>query len=109
MTMMKKRFLHLEDLPVDIAMYASLLLSLYLRFNITNFAKMLTVDYQVVGPFYAFWEAFATRKNFAWLDEFDTRQADNRRVRNCGNCIIPLFRSTTFNFYRMFFICRYLD
>ncbi|KAM8793149.1 dnaJ homolog subfamily C member 21-like [Eudromia elegans] len=36
-------------------------------------------DYdKVVHPFYAYWQSFCTRKNFAWKEEYDTRQASNR-------------------------------
>ncbi|XP_017654231.1 dnaJ homolog subfamily C member 21 isoform X2 [Nannospalax galili] len=32
----------------------------------------------VVHPFYAYWQSFCTQKNFAWKEEYDTRQASNR-------------------------------
>ncbi|KAM4708226.1 dnaJ homolog subfamily C member 21 [Discoglossus pictus] len=36
-------------------------------------------DYDtVVHPFYAYWQSFCTMKNFAWKEEYDTRQASNR-------------------------------
>ncbi|XP_011479967.1 dnaJ homolog subfamily C member 21 isoform X1 [Oryzias latipes] len=36
-------------------------------------------DYDtVVHEFYAHWQSFCTRKNFAWKEEYDTRQATNR-------------------------------
>ncbi|KAA0719836.1 DnaJ -like protein subfamily C member 21 [Triplophysa tibetana] len=36
-------------------------------------------DYDTaVHLFYGFWQSFCTRKNFAWKEEFDTRQATNR-------------------------------
>lgn len=36
-------------------------------------------DYDtVVHPFYAYWQSFCTQKNFAWKEEYDTRQASNR-------------------------------
>ncbi|KAM6224826.1 dnaJ homolog subfamily C member 21 [Rhynchocyon petersi] len=36
-------------------------------------------DYDtVVHPFYAHWQSFCTQKNFAWKEEYDTRQASNR-------------------------------
>ncbi|XP_044148694.1 dnaJ homolog subfamily C member 21 isoform X2 [Bufo gargarizans] len=36
-------------------------------------------DYDtVVHPFYAYWQSFCTGKNFAWKEEYDTRQASNR-------------------------------
>ncbi|XP_065730554.1 dnaJ homolog subfamily C member 21 isoform X2 [Phocoena phocoena] len=35
-------------------------------------------DYDtVVHPFYAYWQSFCTQKNFAWKEEYDTRQASN--------------------------------
>lgn len=33
---------------------------------------------QVVHMFYGYWQSFCTRKNFAWKEEYDTRQASNR-------------------------------
>ncbi|XP_075697904.1 dnaJ homolog subfamily C member 21 [Rhinoderma darwinii] len=36
-------------------------------------------DYDtVVHPFFAYWQSFCTVKNFAWKEEYDTRQASNR-------------------------------
>lgn len=35
----------------------------------------------IVAPFYQFWEAFHTRKNYSWLDKYDTRFADSRQAR----------------------------
>ncbi|KAH0627873.1 hypothetical protein JD844_008416, partial [Phrynosoma platyrhinos] len=35
-------------------------------------------DEKVVHCFYAYWQSFCTRKNFAWKEEYDTRQASNR-------------------------------
>ncbi|XP_055087504.1 dnaJ homolog subfamily C member 21 [Periophthalmus magnuspinnatus] len=36
-------------------------------------------DYDsVVHIFYAYWQSFCTRKNFAWKEDYDTRQASNR-------------------------------
>lgn len=38
-------------------------------------------DYtDVVRKFYNFWCGFTTQKHFGWLDEYDIRQAPNRRV-----------------------------
>jgi DnaJ family protein A protein 5 len=34
----------------------------------------------VVHAFYAFWQSFSTKKSYAWLDQYDTRQGENRRV-----------------------------
>ncbi|XP_031173349.1 dnaJ homolog subfamily C member 21 isoform X2 [Sander lucioperca] len=36
-------------------------------------------DYDtVVHVFYGYWQSFCTRKNFAWKEEYDSRQASNR-------------------------------
>ncbi|KAJ8286634.1 hypothetical protein GJAV_G00041380 [Gymnothorax javanicus] len=36
-------------------------------------------DYDtIVHLFYGYWQSFCTRKNFAWKEEYDTRQASNR-------------------------------
>ncbi|XP_075943660.1 dnaJ homolog subfamily C member 21 isoform X2 [Anarhichas minor] len=36
-------------------------------------------DYDsVVHVFFGYWQSFCTRKNFAWKEEYDTRQASNR-------------------------------
>ncbi|KAM9735856.1 dnaJ homolog subfamily C member 21 isoform 1-T1 [Menidia menidia] len=36
-------------------------------------------DYDtVVHVFYGYWQSFCTHKNFAWKEEYDTRQASNR-------------------------------
>ncbi|XP_037608271.1 dnaJ homolog subfamily C member 21 isoform X1 [Sebastes umbrosus] len=36
-------------------------------------------DYDsVTHVFYGYWQSFCTRKNFAWKEEYDTRQASNR-------------------------------
>jgi len=38
-------------------------------------------DYNdIVRPFYNFWCGFNTHKPFGWLDEYDIRQAPNRRI-----------------------------
>jgi DnaJ homolog subfamily A member 5 len=33
-----------------------------------------------VHNFYGFWQSFSTKKSYAWTDEYDTRQAENRRI-----------------------------
>ncbi|XP_028318550.1 dnaJ homolog subfamily C member 21 [Gouania willdenowi] len=36
-------------------------------------------DYDtIVHVFYGYWQSYCTRKNFAWKEEYDTRQASNR-------------------------------
>ena len=32
----------------------------------------------MVHLFYAYWQSFCTRKNFAWKEEYDSRQGSNR-------------------------------
>uniref|UniRef100_A0A0N4ZV22 DnaJ homolog subfamily C member 21 n=1 Tax=Parastrongyloides trichosuri TaxID=131310 RepID=A0A0N4ZV22_PARTI len=40
-----------------------------------------TSDYdEVVEPFYSFWTAFCTKRSYAWLDQYDIRDADNRFI-----------------------------
>ncbi|KAF6205855.1 hypothetical protein GE061_020029 [Apolygus lucorum] len=34
----------------------------------------------VVRPFYSYWESYTTKKSYAWLNEYDIRQAPNRRI-----------------------------
>ncbi|KAL8572511.1 hypothetical protein ACOMHN_019550 [Nucella lapillus] len=39
-------------------------------------------DYdEVVKPFYDFWASFCTAKSYMWVEEYDTREAPERRVR----------------------------
>ncbi|XP_070194887.1 dnaJ homolog subfamily C member 21-like isoform X2 [Littorina saxatilis] len=39
-------------------------------------------DYEeVVKPFYDFWHAFCTAKSYVWEEEYDTREAPDRRTR----------------------------
>ncbi|KAL5491429.1 hypothetical protein EMCRGX_G016714 [Ephydatia muelleri] len=41
-----------------------------------------TSDYEeVTSAFYAHWQSFATKKSFVWVDEYDIKQASNRRVQ----------------------------
>lgn len=37
-------------------------------------------DEDVWQAFYSFWSGYTTTKSFAWLDQYDTRHADNRRI-----------------------------
>uniref|UniRef100_A0AC35TV07 C2H2-type domain-containing protein n=1 Tax=Rhabditophanes sp. KR3021 TaxID=114890 RepID=A0AC35TV07_9BILA len=40
-----------------------------------------TSDYDtIVAPFYDFWLVFSTKKSYAWLDQYDIMQADNRAI-----------------------------
>lgn len=36
---------------------------------------------QVVRPFYDFWHTFCTAKSYVWVEEYDTREAPDRRTR----------------------------
>lgn len=39
-------------------------------------------DYEtVVGVFYGFWDAFSTRKSYAWTEQYDARDAPNRPTK----------------------------
>ncbi|XP_054756276.2 dnaJ homolog subfamily C member 21-like [Lytechinus pictus] len=35
---------------------------------------------EVVHAFYAYWQSYRTSRSFVWVEEFDTREAPNRRV-----------------------------
>ena len=35
---------------------------------------------EIWQEFYAFFSAYVTPRSYAWVDKYDTRQADNRRV-----------------------------
>src|SRR5699024_11109549 len=38
-------------------------------------------DYDtVVGPFYAYWQSYCTSRPFMYLQAYDIRQAENRRI-----------------------------
>ncbi|KAF4520178.1 hypothetical protein B566_EDAN003890 [Ephemera danica] len=49
-------------------------------FEFPSFGTSASNYEEVVHAFYAFWQSFSTRKSYAWMDEYDTRQAENRRV-----------------------------
>lgn len=36
---------------------------------------------EVTSTFYAHWQSFSTKKSFVWMDEYDIKQAPNRRVQ----------------------------
>ena len=39
-------------------------------------------DYEeVVQPFYAYWQSYATLKSYVWVEKYDIRDAPNRRVQ----------------------------
>ncbi|KOC67576.1 DnaJ like protein subfamily C member 21 [Habropoda laboriosa] len=35
---------------------------------------------EVVHNFYAYWQSYSTKRSFAWLDPYDTRNTTNRRI-----------------------------
>lgn len=37
--------------------------------------------FQIVGPFYGYWESYCTAKSYVWVEKYDTREAPNRQVR----------------------------
>lgn len=39
-----------------------------------------TTEYEQVHEFYSFWTAFSTNKSYVWLDQYEIKQGDNRRV-----------------------------
>lgn len=45
-----------------------------------NFGKS-TTEWEDVDLFYGYWEGFATRKTYGYLDKYDTRTAPDRRVK----------------------------
>ncbi|XP_049953929.1 dnaJ homolog subfamily C member 21 [Schistocerca serialis cubense] len=48
--------------------------------NIPTFGDSNSNYEDVVHPFYAYWQSYSTKKSYAWLNVFDTRQATNKRV-----------------------------
>lgn len=49
-------------------------------FEVPVFGDSTSSYEEVVHPFYSYWESYSTKKSYSWLDEFDIRQAPNRRV-----------------------------
>ena len=45
------------------------------------FIPVVCIFPQVVRPFYDFWHAFCTAKSYVWVEEYDTREAPDRRTR----------------------------
>lgn len=46
-----------------------------------NFGDSKSSYDDVVHNFYAYWQSYSTKRNYAWLDVYDTRDAPNRRVQ----------------------------
>ena len=46
----------------------------------TDFGNSQT-DPAETAKFYSIWEGFVSQQNFSWADEYDLKEADNRRVR----------------------------
>lgn len=49
-------------------------------FEIPTFGKSDSSYEEVVHPFYSHWLSYSTKKSYAWLDQYDIRQAENRRI-----------------------------
>lgn len=49
-------------------------------FEIPTFGKSDSSYEDVVHPFYSHWLSYSTKKSYAWLDQYDIRQAENRRI-----------------------------
>jgi len=45
-----------------------------------NFGNSQTVHKETV-QFYSVWEGFVSRQTFSWADQYDLKEADNRRIR----------------------------
>ncbi|XP_014256239.1 dnaJ homolog subfamily C member 21 [Cimex lectularius] len=48
--------------------------------EIPEFGDSKSPYLEVVHLFYSHWQSYSTKKTFSWLDEYDIRQAPNRRV-----------------------------
>ncbi|XP_063227830.1 dnaJ homolog subfamily C member 21 [Bacillus rossius redtenbacheri] len=49
-------------------------------FEIPSFGDSQSLYDSVVHPFYAYWQSYSTKKSYSWLDPYDIREAENRRV-----------------------------
>lgn len=49
-------------------------------FEIPRFGDSKSSYEEIVHPFYAHWQSYSTKKSFSWLDQYDIRQAPNRKV-----------------------------
>ncbi|BES92797.1 unnamed protein product [Nesidiocoris tenuis] len=49
-------------------------------FEVPVFGNSQSSYRDIVHPFYAHWESYSTKKTYSWLDEYDIRQASNRKV-----------------------------
>jgi DnaJ family protein A protein 5 len=47
----------------------------------TNFGTDTSEWSEVVGQFYTLWESFSSCRAFAWADKYDSKDADDRRMR----------------------------
>lgn len=50
------------------------------EFNIPNFGDSKSDYESVVGPFYAYWQSYCTRKSYAWLCEHNVNEIRDRRI-----------------------------
>lgn len=49
-------------------------------FEIPSFGNSTSDFKEVVQPFYAHWQDYATKKSFSWLDQYDIKDLPNRRI-----------------------------
>lgn len=49
-------------------------------FEIPEFGTSKSDFKEVVQPFYAYWQDYATKKSYSWLDQYDIKDLPNRRV-----------------------------
>ena len=50
------------------------------EYEIPEFGNSKSSYEEVVHPFYAHWQSYSTKKTYSWLDQYDIRQAPNRKV-----------------------------
>ena len=49
--------------------------------EVPEFGTSLSNYEEVVQPFYAHWQSYSTLKSYVWLDKYDLREAQNRKVQ----------------------------
>nr|CAD7425275.1 unnamed protein product [Timema monikensis] len=49
-------------------------------FEVPSFGNSKSSYEDTVDPFYAYWQSYSTKKSYCWLDPYNIKEADNRRV-----------------------------
>lgn len=49
-------------------------------YEVPDFGNSKSDYEEVVKPFYDYWQTYFTSRSFIWVEEYDTREAENRRV-----------------------------